>query len=82
MVKICLLAYSYKCIQNQNVSDLEKSRNRVISHDPLLEASKFCILCSSTIPTEEILQKTKIMDSFKNVIPCFLGTVLSCVYIS
>lgn len=57
MVKNGLLADSCQYTQNQNVSDLEKSWNRVISHDPLLEASEFCILCSSTVPTEEILQK-------------------------
>lgn len=72
MVKNCLLADSYRCIENRNVSDLEKSRNRVISHDPLLEASKLCILFSSAIPAaEEILQKPRLWILLKMSVLAF-----------
>ena len=82
MVRICLLAGSYQCIQNRKVSDLEKSRNTVISHDPLLEAAEFCILCSSTIPTEEILQKKPDYGFFQKCHSMLFGYCTKfCLYI-
>lgn len=57
-MKDCSLADSYKCIQNQNVSDLEKSWNTVISHDlPLGSFYGFAFFAPALFPLKKCFKK-------------------------